>query len=324
MIEYNEGIHLKGTGLWFDSKKKAGLSFISNANIDKFTPSEKIIATPETIKFLDTKIKKSVVLACPYFRPFALGNLQVELVPSGHILGSSQMIVDRGDKTLIYSGDINLKKLPTQEPAYTKHCDALVMKCTYGLPKYIFPTFDESIEQLINFIKDTLSLDSTPVILVEPVGKAQDIIKVLGENGFKLSLYESIYKATKIYEEFGIEFGDYELFKPTHIEEKIVIIPPDKMESNKIKNIKRKRAAIIIEWAAEEESAIKSAFKADEAFTLSNHAGYNELLQFVEYVSPEKVYLIDKHATEFAKTLQKRGYKAIPLEKPAQLNLFRR
>ena len=39
MIEYNEGIHLKGTGLWFDSKKKAGLSFISNANIDKFIDS---------------------------------------------------------------------------------------------------------------------------------------------------------------------------------------------------------------------------------------------------------------------------------------------
>ncbi|MCZ6555206.1 MAG: MBL fold metallo-hydrolase [Candidatus Dadabacteria bacterium] len=322
MIEYNEGIHLKGTDLWFDSKKKAGLSFISNANISKFTPSEKIIATPETIKFLDKKIKKSVVLACPFYRPFALGNLQVELVPSGHMLGSSQIIVDKGDKTLIYTGDINLKKLPTVEPAYTKHCDVLVMKCTYGLPDYIFPTFDESIEPLIRFINETLSSDSTPVILVEPVGKAQDIIKVLGENGFKLSLHKSVYKATKIYEEVGIEFRDYELFRPTDIEEKIVIIPPDKIESNNIKNIKRKKVAIIIEWAVEEKSAIKSAFKANEAFTFSNHAGYNELLQYVEYVSPEKVYLIDKHAIEFAGSLQKKGYQAMALEKPTQLNLL--
>jgi Cft2 family RNA processing exonuclease len=150
------------------------------------------------------------------------------------------MIVDKGDKTLIYSGDINLKKVLTAEPAYIKHCDVLVMKCTYGLPKYIFPSFDESVEPLIKFINETLSLDSTPVILVEPVGKAQDIIKVLGENGFKLSLHESIYKSTKIYEEFGIEFGDYELFKPAHIEEKIVIIPPERMESSKIKEYQKK------------------------------------------------------------------------------------
>jgi len=322
MIEYNNGIHLKGTGLWFDSKKKAGLSFISNANIDKFTPPEKIIATPETLKFLDKKIKKSVVLACPYYRPFALGNLQVELVPSGHMLGSSQMIVDKGGKTLVYTGDINLQKLPTAEPAYTKHCDVLVMKCTYGLPNYIFPPFDESIEALVNFINETISSESTPVIMVEPLGKAQDIIKVLGENGFRLSLHESIYKATKIYEEFGIQFRDFELFKPTHIEEKIVIIPPYKIESISIKNIKRKRAAIIIECTVEEKSAIKSTFKADEAFTLSNHAGYNELLHYVEFVKPEKVYLIEEHATEFARTLQKRGYQAIPLEKPRQLNLL--
>jgi len=34
------------------------------------------------------------------------------------------------------------------------------------------------------------------------------------------------------------------------------------------------------------------------------------------------VYLIEEHATEFARTLQKRGYQAIPLEKPRQLNLL--
>ena len=322
MIEYNNGIHLKGTELWFDSKKKAGLSFISSANLDKFTPPEKIIATPETIKFLDKKIKKSVVLACPYYRPFALGNLQVELVPSGHMPGSSQMIVDKGDKTLVYTGDINLRKLPTTEPAYTNHCDVLVMKCAYGLPDYEFPPFEKSIEAVVNFINETQSSDSTPVIMAEPLGKAQDIIKALGEKGFKLSLHESIYKATKIYEEFGIQFRDYELFKPRDIEGKIVIIPPDKIGANNIRNIKRKRAAIVTECALEEKPAIKSAFNSDEVITLSNRAGYRELLEYVQLVNPKKVYLIEEHATEFARALQERGYETIAFEKPAQLNLL--
>jgi len=322
MIEYNKGIHLIGTGLWFDSKKKAGLSFISNANVNKFTPPEKIIATPETIRFLEKKIRKSIVLSCPYHRPFALGNLQVELVPSGHMLGSSQMIVDKGNKTLLYTGDINLNKLPTAKPAYTKHCDVLVMKCHYGLPNYIFPTFDESIEALVKFINETKSSNSIPLIVVEPLGKAQDIIKALGEHGFKLSLHKSIYKVTKIYEEFGIQFKDYELYKPSEIEGKIAIIPPNKLESDNVKKIKRKRLGIVAECTNDEKSAIKSAFKADEVITLSSHAGYKELLQFVEFIKPEKVYVVEEHATEFTKILQKRGYQAIALEKPTQLNLL--
>jgi Cft2 family RNA processing exonuclease len=322
MIEYNDGIHLKGTGLWFDSKKKAGLSFISNANVDKFTVPEKTIATPETVKFLEKKIRKSIVLSCPYYRPFTLGNLQVELVPSGHMLGSSQMVVDKGEKTLVYTGDLNLKKLPTTEVAYLKKCDVLVMKSTFGLPEYIFPTFEESIKPLTKFIEDAFSSHSTPVILVEPMGIGQDIIKALGENGFKISLHKSINNVTEIYEDFGVNFGDYERLKSDKIEERVVIIPPDKIDSDDLNKIKSKRSAIIIESGEEEISSAKSQLKVDEVFTFSSHAGYNELLEYIEIVSPEKIYLVDRHANEFAKTLEKKGYQAIALEKPTQLNLL--
>lgn len=322
MIEYNDGIHLKGTGLWFDSKKKAGLSFISNANIDKFTAPEKTIATPETVKFLEKKIRKSIILSCPYYRPFTLGNLRVELVPSGHMLGSSQMVVDKGEKTLIYAGDLNLKKLPTTEAAYSTKCDVLVLKSTFGLPEYIFPKFEESIKPLIKFIEDTLSSHSSPVILVEPMGIGQDIIKALGEKGFKISLHKSIYNVTKIYEDFGVRFGDYERLKSDKTEERVVIIPPDKIESDDLKKIKSKRFAIIIESGGKEISSVKSEFNVDQVFTFSTKAGYKELLEYIEKVSPEKIYLVDRHANEFAKILEEKGYQAIALEKPTQLNLL--
>ncbi len=322
MIEYQNGIHLKGTELWFDSKKKVGLSFISNANIDKFTPPEKILATPETIKFLEKKIKKPVVLACPYYRPFALGSLQVELVPSGTMLGASQIMVDKGNKTLLYSGNINLNRLPTTQPAHTNHCDVLVMKCPFGLPGYKFPSFDQSMEDLIKFINETLSSNLTPVLVVEPLGKAQDIIKALDVKGFELSLEKSIYKFTKVYEDLGIGFGEYGLLKPSETEGKVAIIPPSELESEDIKNILRKRAIMLTECSEDEQSRIKSQYKVDEVIALSNHAGYEELIEFVDGVEPEKVYLIDENATLFAETLKERGFEVISLEKPTQLNLL--
>ena len=54
----NDGVHLGGTDLWFDAKKKVNLSFISNANLSPVPHHDRIIATPETLKLLEKKNKK--------------------------------------------------------------------------------------------------------------------------------------------------------------------------------------------------------------------------------------------------------------------------
>jgi putative mRNA 3-end processing factor len=321
MIEYDKGIHLRGTDLWFDSRKKAKFSFISNANVGRFVPPEKVIATPETIRLIEKKIKKSVVLACPYNRPFTLGNAQVELIPSGYMLGAAQIEVKKADKTIIYTGDINLRESPTSKPARIKRCQILVLKCTYASPKYIFPPTGKVMESLTEFIEDTLSSGSVPVLLAEALGKAQDIIKLLSDQGYKLSIHKSIYKTLKIYEEFGIQFSNYEVFKPKKTEGRVLVFPPLKGIKD-IDKVRDKRVGIVMESAPDEVSYMKKVFSADEVFPLSNHAGFDEILQFVEFVRPERIYLIHGHTAEFARALQKRGFEAAPLEKPAQLKLL--
>jgi Cft2 family RNA processing exonuclease len=321
MIEYDQGIHLRGTDLWFDSRKKAKLSFISNANIGRFVPPEKVIATPETIRLIEKRIKKSVSLACPYNRPFTLGNAQVELIPSGYMLGAAQIEVKKTDKTIIYTGDINLRESITSKPARVKRCQILVLKCTYASPKYIFPPVDDITESLIEFIEDTLSSGSVPMVLAEALGKAQDIIKLLSDRGYKLSVHKSIYKTLKIYEEFGIKFPNYDIFKPKKTEGRVLVFPPLKGVKD-IDKIRDKRVGIVMESAPEEISYLKKVFNADEVFPLGNHASFDELLQFVEFVRPERVYLIHGHPVEFAHALQKRGFEAAPLEKPSQLKLL--
>ncbi|MFI5322657.1 MAG: hypothetical protein ACHQ6U_03795 [Thermodesulfobacteriota bacterium] len=321
MIEYDQGIHLRGTDLWFDSRKKAKFSFISNANIGRFIPPEKVIATPETIRLIEKRIKKSVALACPYNRPFTLGNTQVELIPSGYMLGAAQIEVKNAEKTIIYTGDINLRESLTSKPARVKRCQILVLKCTYASPKYAFPSAHKVIESLIEFIENTLSSGSIPVLLADAIGKAQDIIKLLSDREYKLSVHKSIYKTLKIYEEFGFQFSNYEIFKPKKTEGRVLVFPPLK-GVNDIDKVRDKKVGIVMESAPDEMSYIKKVFNADEVFPLSNQAGFDELLQFVEFVRPERVYLIHGRAAEFGRTLQKRGFEAVPLEKPAQLKLL--
>ncbi len=321
MIVYNDGIHLRETDLWFDSKKKVPLSFISNAKFNNFAAHKKIIATPQTIKLLGKKVKKSLVLPCPFFRPFSLGKVQVELIPSGYILGSSQVAVDFDGRSMLYTGDLKIRPSETTEQAVARHCDVLVMKCRYGLPNYIFPHTQEVMEALTNFIDNTLAEGNVPVLLVDPLGKAQDLVKILGDQRYSLSINDSIYKVIKIYEEFGVKFSNYQKFSPTQIEGKVLFFPPYSRDSDLLEKIENKRIGVVMGWALERLS-VKSVFRADEAFPLSDHCGYDELIQFVEIVRPEEVYLVGGFSIEFARTLQKRGFDAKPLEKPTQLKLL--
>ena len=55
----------------------------------------------------------------------------ITLLPSGHILGSAQVLVESNGKKILYSGDFNM-------PGATVTCnvDVLVIDSTHGEPKY--------------------------------------------------------------------------------------------------------------------------------------------------------------------------------------------
>src|SRR4051794_25029293 len=106
------GLHLTGTPLWFDARRKSELSFVSHAHSDHIARHERVIATSATLKLMTHRLGElSSALPVPYNRPFELGPLHVELLPAGHILGSAQIRVTCADgHRVVYSGDINLER----------------------------------------------------------------------------------------------------------------------------------------------------------------------------------------------------------------------
>ncbi len=321
MIEYDEGIHLKNTDIWFDAKKGAKFSFISHANLGHLAPHDKVIATPETLKLCEGKLKNSVTLACPYGRQFSLGKAQVELIPAGYILGSAQIVVEINGSRIIYTGEFKLGGSKTIEPGEAKRCDILVMRCTYGLPKYVFPNADEVVENLCAFVEKFLSRGITPVLLANPLGESQEVVKILGDMGYRLSLHSSIFRIVKIYEDFGVSFSNYDRYRSKKIEGSILIVPPYARGGQVVEGIEEKRIAVLTGWALEKEF-VKSVFGADEAFPISNCADFKELIAYVGFAKPREVYLVGRFSAEFARVLKKRGFNAKPLERPSQLRLI--
>src|SRR5687767_5453138 len=123
------GLHLRGTPLWLDARKRTELSFVSHAHSDHIARHHRVIATAPTLRMMTHRLGQlPAALPVPYGRPFELGGLYVELLPAGHMLGSAQIRVILPDGSrVVYTGDLNLAPSLTAEAAEVAECDALVI-----------------------------------------------------------------------------------------------------------------------------------------------------------------------------------------------------
>lgn len=187
------------------------------------------------------------------------------------------------------------------------------MESTFGLPRYIFPARNEITERITEFVDQAFSSDQVPIFLTYSLGKAQELMKILGDKGYKTCVHATVFNLTKIYEEYGVKFGNYKLYakhpsdKAENLEEGVLIVPPWVRGSAMIKDIPKKRMTILTGWAL--DFGIKNFFGTDEVFPLSDHADFSELTEYVGLVEPQKVYTVHGFS-EFPDFLKKEGFDA--------------
>jgi len=307
MIEYQRGIHIVGTTLWLDSRNPQDISFVSHGHVDHLGSHSMIIASRPTVKFYEHRLQKTKTLALDYHTPCKPDGMEIEIFPAGHILGSAQIRVGYQGQTIIYSGDFRLKQCLTAEPISVKEADILIMEATYGRPHFLFPDRMIVMNQLAELIDKTLAEKQIPVVLAYSLGKGQEAAKFLGDRGYPLIVHKTIYDLLKIYEDFGITFQNYSQFSSiVHSEGKVLIMPPYLVTSAVIKNIKKKRIILLSGWALDKT---KVSPAVDEVLPVSDHADFNELLEYVRTVNPQKIYIT--HGTpDFVGYLKEAGYDA--------------
>ncbi len=245
--------------------------------------------------------------------------LDLMLLPAGHIFGSAQFFLETKSGSLLYTGDFKLRPGRSAEPAEWRQADTLIMETTYGLPRYRLPPTDEVIGQIVAFCRDALESGAVPVLLGYSLGKAQEILCSLAGAGLKPMLHGSVHRMTRIYEQFGQSFCEYERYNANEVAGKVLICPPNANRSRMLEKIRDKRVAVISGWAVEPNAIYR--YQVDAAFPLSDHADYDDLLRYVELVRPRRVLTLHGFAAEFARDLRDRGIEAWALSDQNQLEL---
>ncbi len=320
-VRFQNGVELPSHGLWLDPHKAKPLAFVSHAHSDHLAAHAEVVLTPATARLMCARISgKRVERLLPYGQTLELGEARLTALSAGHICGSSQLYIESEAGSLLYTGDFKLRGCRSTEACAWRQADTLIMETTFGLPQYQLPPTEEVIQGVLTFCRESLESGAVPVLHAYSLGKAQEIVWALLENGLVPMLPPAAHRLTEICAE--LQSGFPQGFLPLNVADAaghVLVVPPGRKSKELLRSVQPQRTAVLTGWAM--NPGARFQYKCDAAFALSDHADYPDLIRYVELVQPRKVLTLHGFAAAFAADLRARGIEAWALSENDQLEL---
>jgi Cft2 family RNA processing exonuclease len=314
-----KSIFIPAAQLHLDASSKKSFGFISHAHSDHIAKHQKILCTDKTAQLLDLRLKKPNCLTLPFYESRKIDAVEITLLPAGHILGSAQVLIKTTHGSLLYTGDLRTKASRTVEKYDSQKCDTLIMESTFGLPHYCFPPRKELEEILVATVREKLNLGITPIVFAYSLGKGQEVLHLLGNSGLPVAVDYTILRYAKIYEKFDIDFGSYQLFKRSQFRDRVLLLPTSYCRNRYVESIEKKYTIYLSGWGMDDSAPYRLG--VDEVLPYSDHADFNELIEYVSQVKPDEVFCTHGF-DQFVTVLRNNGFNAKPLFEPQQMELF--
>lgn len=320
MIEvvYRGAVHVPVPDLWLDPRVPRGFAFVSHAHSDHIGKHRETVVSRGTSRLMRARQGAAgIEHVLGFGETRTLRGMGFTLLPAGHVQGSAQLHLESDDGSLLYTGDFKLRPGLSSERVEWRQADTLIMETTFGKPEFVFPPTEKVLRDVVNFCREALEDGEVPVLLGYSLGKAQEILCAVAAAGLNPMLHGAVAKLTGIYREFVPGIPDFAEYRSSAVAGHVLICPPSVRGSRMIQRIKKRRVAMLTGWAMTPGAVHR--YQVDAAFPLSDHAGYDDLLKYVELVQPRRVLTLHGYASEFARDLRERGVEAWSLVSPDQL-----
>ncbi len=294
-------------------RKNADINFISHAHSDHtkgLKNNSTILTSYETAMIFAAKSSISI----NHMTSFP-DNLSIDLMDSGHMLGSKQICIEDKDtsQSILYSGDYQMHEPYAAGKLTTKVADTLILDSTYPYPGVVF---DDPAEVAYAMQKYTDTKLNGGIVLygAYPAGKAQDIIMILNEAGIKPVVSDGISKVCDAYVECGVKLDYVSQCKDKdEFEYETSANFAGIVEFNRLMDMKE----ILSESTGKRVfSAVATGFakffrfNTDVQFPLSDHADFKQSVEYIEMCNPKRIITVGKESERMAKELAILGYNA--------------
>lgn len=299
-VTWRDGVHLTGTPIWCDARRRRDVCFVSSAERVGRTGHGQLIATPLTLALLGAS--GGGHLGVPLRRRFTLGTVRLELIPSGRGPGAAALFVDITGKTVLYAGAIRTHgaRAAGVDDAEVRACDAVVVAAPYGKPEHAPPPLGRTIDDTLAWAAGELAAGRRPVLLVETALDGLEVALCLAGAGLAVSGSRQVREAAQRasgHDAVAAASGRLQIAAPG----------------------KEPRAVV---WLARDPGGLAKALGEHLYTTRSawpNAAGRTDLLAWIESTNAREVYVTGPCADDIAAAL---GPRARVLGPPHQMTLF--
>jgi putative mRNA 3-end processing factor len=291
-----EGLYCPPGDFHIDPVRPVARAVITHGHSDHARSGhDAVLATPETLAIMTARYGEGFAAgteATRYGQKISRGDVEVRLVPAGHVLGSAQVVLAWKGITAVISGDYKRRSDPTCPPFEPVACNLFVSEATFGLPVFHFPPAREEAAKLIKSV--ALFPDRTHLIGAYALGKAQRIIRLLRDAGYDKTLYVhgALAGMNALYQAHGVDLGP--LAPATDaarnaLPGEIVIAPPSAIADKWARRFADPLPAFASGWMMVRARARQR--HVELPLVISDHADWDELTLTVGELRPEELWI---------------------------------
>lgn len=313
IINTDDGLHIEGSILWLDSANHGDLTFLSSASMPFVPKAAQVIATEDTVRILESFKRKPNTLVCQYNRPFSIGRLKMELLPSGCVLGGASLYLETENNRILYAPRLQPNRISTIRQMQLKKAHTLILGVDYADPERGLPNRKKERERLLEKVKMLSRYKEWPVIVCDPLTVAQEITHLLTNEGIPVAVHDTIFKIHKVYEQSGSKLGKYTRYNRKHTKEKVTIFPMSRQHF-KTPRAKLPEGPLLYIESGAENSMPPGAFRnIMERYHLAPVCDGEQIREIVVAVNPKELFIVGPYAKIYAQELKSVMPQAIPL-----------
>jgi putative mRNA 3-end processing factor len=295
IVPHSHGLHLPGIDSWIDPARGVERAIVTHGHADHARAGHgKVLATPETLTIMAHRFgPQPGGQALHYGERLALGDgISLHLLPAGHVLGSAQVVLERGPTRIIVSGDYKRRADPTCAPFEPLHCDIFITEATFGLPVFRHPDTGDEIRKLLTAL--AANPDRCVAVGAYALGKAQRVIAELRRAGHDAPIYlhGAMVALCDLYQAHGIELGELRpvgTLKGDVLKGHIVIAPPSALADRWSRRLPDPISAMASGWMRVRQRAVQRGIELP--LVISDHADWDELTDTIREIDPGEVWV---------------------------------
>lgn len=310
-----EGLYCAPGDFYIDPVRPVARAVITHGHSDHARAGHgAVLATPETLDIMAERYGLAFAearQAAAYGEVVARDDVEVSLVPAGHVLGSAQAVVRWKGLTMVVSGDYKRRRDPTCPAFEPVPCDVFISEATFGLPVFRHPDDKDEIARLLRSVAQFPA--RSHIVGAYALGKAQRIIRLLREAGWDQTLYVhgALERLNALYETHGVDLGPLE--PATTAAKKdfagcIVIAPPSAMQDRWSRRFPDPVAAFASGWMQVRARARQRGVELP--LVISDHADWDELTATVDEIRPGELWITHGREEALARWAELHGVPA--------------